>query len=474
MSRRNLSLLLAIVFACLACVGRSPRNPHARYVAEGFEKIDELALDRPADRELVAGAMRGMVDVLRRRGDEHTSYFRPQAAQRYRDDLSGGFGGVGVRVSMLGDPPEPTIVGPPEPGTPAFHGGVQPADRIVAIDGEPVAGLTINDIVDRMRGDVGQVVTLSLVRGEPASEISIALKREIISVPSVLGDRRLSDGSWQHLLEQDQRIALVRIETFGDKTFDEMEALLPRLQKAGMRAMVVDLRDNPGGALDVCVDVCDLFLPPQAEIVETRDRRGKVDRRYTATGNFGTNLTIPMAVLINKYSASASEIMAAALQDNHRAVVIGQRSFGKGTVQQLEELEAGRTMLKITTASFWRPSDADIHRRPDMTEDDPWGVSPDEGFEVLVSDEQRKAYLDARAARDLRPVDESKEFSTEESIKQHLEAHAKQTHSDHADPPPELIDPILERAVQHLQSLLDGSAKVPAAPGGKSRLAIAD
>ena len=485
MSRRNLFLLIAAILISAVCHDRNTQNPHARYVAEGYEAIDGLALDRPSEQELVAGAMRGMVDVLRQRGDEHSRYFRPRAAQLFREDISGDFGGVGVRIRLLGDPPQLTIVGPPEPGTPAFYGGVKPDDRIVAIDGHSTAKLTMSDVLDHMRGKVGEPVTLSILRGKEDEAVTIRLERAVIQVPSVLGDRRLSDGSWQHLLEQDQRVALVRISTFGDKTVDELEQLLPALREAGAKALVIDLRNNSGGALDAAVAACNFFLPPNKLIVETRGRKGNVLEQYESWGGPYTDL--PLTVLINGGSASASEIMAACLQDHGRTVIVGERSYGKGTVQQLLYMESGSSMLKLTTASFWRPSGVDIHRRPGTDEASPWGVLPDEGYDVPLDDETFLAFAKARSERDLMPVDQvdpdesALESPTEtrdsDAVDDSGEEQVEET-GDHKSQDPDasgaveeaadeetpFVDSVLDRAVEYLQSLLDGSASLKLRP----------
>ncbi|MEM6331099.1 MAG: S41 family peptidase, partial [Planctomycetota bacterium] len=429
MSRRNFSLLLATVFVSLVCWGRKPDNPHARFVAECFDKIDEHAYDRPADQELVDGAMRGMVEVLRRRGDNNTQYFRPEAADVLRESMSGkGFGGVGIRLRVTGDPPLPTVVGPPAPGTPAYAGGVRDGDRIVAIDGERLTGLTPEDIrlvTDQIRGEPGEPVELTVSRpagggaagSDPAAdtggagagaepvELRLTLTRAIVVTPTLVGDRPYADGTWRHMLAQDPRIALVRVLQFGDQTFDDFRRLLPRLEDAGMRALVIDLRGNPGGSLDEVIEMCDLLLPAGAEIVETRDRRQRVLERRRATGRYGSYTGVPIAVLIDGGSASASEILAACLQDNDRAVVIGSRSFGKGTVQQVFDMQAGASLLKLTSSTYWRPSGENIHRLPGTPEDKPWGVKPTPGFETPLPEADRRALAEARSLRDVTPID---------------------------------------------------------------------
>lgn len=465
MSHRNLTILLTSLAVSILCYARNGQDPHGRFIAEAYGWIDDFALDQPAEQELVAGAVRGMVDVLQRRGDEHSRYIAPQDAKPFRDEIRQEFGGIGVRIRMVGEPHMLTVFGPPEPGTPAFFGGIKADDKIIAIDGDPTDGVKMRDLLHQMRGVVGEPITLTLQRkGEP-EPISISLVREVIKVPSVIGDRRLSDGSWKYRLEQDQRIALVRITTIGNKTADELRELLPQLKREGVKAFVLDVRDNAGGALDVAVAACDLFLPAGTPIVETRGRSGKIIETSHAEEP-GPFTELPIAVLINQNSASAAEILAACLQDNGRAVVVGQRSFGKGTVQQLIPIESGDSLLKLTSASYWRPSGNNIHRMADTPEDAPWGVRPDEGYEVVLSEAEWLAYSQARAQRDVMPIDAEAEQPSEneadeetsDSAAERIEEATEEEQSNEAKAPSPFSDSVLDRAVQYLQAQLDGSA----------------
>ncbi len=193
--------------------------------------------------------------------------------------------------------------------------------------------------------------------------VDIDLKRETIMVNSILGDIRDQKGNWKFALAIDSRIALLRITKFGDKTVAELTNVLALLTDQGVEALVIDLRDNYGGALDAAAAISDMFLRGGEAIVTTRGRDRKIRDRYVATGQ-GIYTQIPLAVLINHNSASASEIVAACFQDHRRAVIVGQRSYGKGTVQRLMRVESGRSLLKLTSATYWRPSGVNIHRMP--------------------------------------------------------------------------------------------------------------
>lgn len=422
MSRRNLALLIAATTFCLLCYVRGEQDPFARYVLEGYEKIDRLALEDVPDRDLFQGAMNGMVGVLNARGDEHSQFITAQQARLFREEIAQEIGGIGVRLRFEGDPPVLQVAGPPLPGKPAERAGIRDGDRIVAIDGVSTEGLTprdFGDVLDRMRGRPNEPLQLTVLHPGESVPIVVELVREKLTLDSVRGDRLLPDQTWQYQLEQDPRVALVRIISFGSKSVSELEELLPKLTADGVKAVILDLRNNPGGPLDAAVQTCELFLPAGKVVVETRDRDGKPRQIAKSSGN-GPYLGLPLAVLVNRESASASEIVAACLQDHGRALVVGERSFGKGTVQELLPIEAGASLLKLTRASFWRPSGKNIHRMGidrDAALDDPdWGVSPDEGYEVELSDEQFIELAKQRAERDVTVFDPDGGLDYEEQL----------------------------------------------------------
>lgn len=411
MSHRNLTILLVVFAFCLLCFFRSEHDPYARYVMDGYQKIDRLAYDEVPDRELFQGAMRGMVDVLRERGDEHSMFVAERRTKLFNEEINQEIGGIGVRLRFEGDPPVLQVAGPPVLGKPADRAGIREGDIILAIDDMKTNGLATRDfgeVLDRMRGKPSKPLVLTVLHAGDTDPIEIRLVREKLTIHSVRGDRMLADQSWLYQVEQDPRIALVRVESFGAKTVGELEALLPKLLAEGCEAIILDLRGNPGGLLDAAVETCELFLPANQLIVETRDRRDE-PRQVAVSRRDGPYLDMPLVVLLNRDSASASEIVAGCLQDHGRAVVVGERSFGKGTVQEVLPLQAGGSSLKLTMASFWRPSGRNIHRhgsdRTAAMDDPEWGVSPDEGLEVALSDEQYIELAKARAKRDLTVYD---------------------------------------------------------------------
>lgn len=446
MPRKNLTLLLLVACTAMVCRARVGPSPHPRFVAEAYARIDQDALEPPSRQELLDGAMRGMVGVLHRRGDLHSQYIPPRNAQPFLDEMRQEFGGIGVRIRMTGDPPRLLLVGMPEPDSPAAHAGVLPNDQVLQIDGEDVAEMKLEEIVERMRGRRGDVLTLTVLHAGSESPVELRMERDVINVPSVIGDTRHEDGSWSYRLAVDPRIGYVRIINFGNKTVDELDAVLRRLLDQGVQALVLDVRDNAGGALDAAIGVCDLFLKEGAPIVEIRGRRGAVKASYQAT-DYGPQQQPPMVVLVNENSASASEIVAAALKDDGRAAVAGERSFGKGTVQEVVPVEAGASFLKLTTSTYWRPSGSDIHRRTEATEADPWGVRPDAELALPLDKPDRETWRQWRALRDLTVFDsQTGEVASRPAIEEPTEI------------PADYEDRVLLRAVEHLQSRLDPGA----------------
>ena len=449
MSRRNLLILLVAVVSSYACALRVER-PHARWAAAGLATIHDSGLDVVSERELFDGAMNGMVEVLRQRGDPHSQFVPEPEAGLLRSEIHQQIGGIGVRVLLLGTPPQLTIAGPIVPDSPAAKANLQPGDRILEVDGKSTAGMNLRDAVPLITGDPGTSVRLTIQRDHQKSPQTIDLVRGVIPVESVRGDRRDTDGRWLFTLADAPQIAHVRITSFGDRTAGEFAAILPKLLEQGVQAIVLDLRDNPGGSLDSAVAVCGMMLPAGTTIVETRGRNGVLHERY-ATRSDGQYLELPIVVMVNQYSASAAEIVAACLQDNKRAAVAGQRSFGKGTVQQLWPM--GNGLLKLTWASFWRPSGANIHRFTNAPADAVWGVSPDPGLAHELGPKEYDQYAAYRRRRDGDVSDASEKSADNNSSDS----------SSDLSTPAKFVDEQLRLAVAYLQS--HQLEKKPAAAG---------
>jgi carboxyl-terminal processing protease len=434
MSQRNLLILLLATAISYTCYVRGEQNPHIRYVGDGLEAIANGALENVSDEELFDGAMRGMVDVLARHGDEHSKFLPEAEAVPLRTEIRQQFGGIGVRIGFEGKPPLLTIVAPPDPGTPAARAYLLPGDQITAIDDRATEGMNMGDVLQLMRGEPGTTVRLSTRRpGEPQPR-TVELVREIINIDSILGERRGPDGRWEFTMPDNPRIAHVRIASFGERTAAELSHVLENLQTRGVKAVVLDLRDNVGGSLDAAVAVCQMLLPAGKEVVTTRGRGQQIRQRYTTTAD-GRFIDLPLVVLVNQNSASAAEIVAACLQDHRRAQVAGQRTYGKGTVQELLPMESGGSLLKLTWASFWRPSGANIHRKPGDKQNSGWGVTPDAGLDRALSDDGYAAWFKYRTQRD--------GFNRPESN--------GPSPNDVSDEPGPFIDEQLQLAVKHLE-----------------------
>lgn len=427
MPRRNLLLLVSVALVSLICYQKVQPNRYGRILVDAMGQIERRFVEPISRDKLFEGAMEGMVDRL----DRDSAFISPKRLPKFWETIEHQFGGIGIEV--LFDPKtKQLIVIRPLVGTPAYEAGIRAGDKILRIDGQSTQGLSADDAVARIRGKPGQPVTLTL-RHEGAQEpVEIRIVRAIIRVDTVWGDTRNADGSWNYLLERHEGIGYLWISSFAKKTPDEVRRALQRIQP-DMQGLILDLRDNPGGELQAATAVCDLFID-SGVIVTTRRRSGEMTARATKNDAF---TDFPMALLVNQYSASASEIVAACLQDHDRAVVVGQRTYGKGTVQEIIRLEGGHGALKLTTASYWRPSGKNIHRAEDADEDDPWGVMPNEGYQVVVEGEDLRRLRLWRFHRDgYKPADNGDGSGDAET----------QT----------FVDPQLAKAVEYVEKAVSG------------------
>lgn len=438
MPRRNQYLLMAALLVGFVCYHRAG-GAHGRHygaMADAFvtamSEIHDRYLYPTDERKLFEGALEGMVDQL---NDRNSAYMGQSATKNFREQLEQEFGGIGIEVSWDRETNALTVLSPIV-GTPAYEAGMMSGDQIIKIDDESTAGFTLNDAVGRLRGKPGEEVRLTVLHEGASEPVELKIRRAIINVDTVLGDALRPDGSWDYRLRSDPQFGYIRVTQFGEKTTDEFHKALAELRAENVKGLILDLRGNPGGLLNAANDMCDQFLK-QGVIVSTRDRDGRIIEQYDATGN-AKFTDWPIAVLVDGNSASASEIVSACLQDHGRAVVVGERSFGKGTVQTPIELEGGRSLMRLTIAGFWRPSGKNIHRKPEAKDGDEWGVSPTPGFDVPLNDEQRLAIAKARRLRDALP-DGKRNASGD---------------SDSADPQ-------LQKALEYLRSQ-HGAADVPA------------
>ncbi|MBA63108.1 MAG: peptidase S41 [Planctomycetaceae bacterium] len=355
-----------------------------------LDQIDRNYVKEVDRRDLINGAIQGMLGKL----DRHSNYIPPSNVNNFRSRVENEFGGIGIRIRN--DDGKPTIITPMF-GSPAYKAGIRPGDIIVSIDDEATEGKSPNAIVEALKGKIGSKVKLAI--HTPASQESktVEVERSLIRVKSVLGVSRNDDDSWNYFLDEDNKIGYLLVTNFGRHTTGEILDAVKQLKSQGIKGLIVDLRYNPGGLLSAAIQISDMFVK-EGRIVSTEGRA--TPKRVWDAKAPGTFDDFPMAVLINQFSASASEILSACLQDHARAVIVGQRSFGKGSVQNIIELEEGKSVLKLTTAGYFRPSGKNIDK-PSAGGSDEWGVSPNEGFEVTFNEEQNRLLRDARRDYDI-------------------------------------------------------------------------
>ena len=348
-----------------------------RTLVNVLEYVKENYVEPVESDQLVTGAIRGVVGEL----DDFSQYLDPKDYDTLKNDTRGDFGGLGIRLGKVAGF---ITVMSPMPGTPAFKAGVMPGDRILFVDDKEVTSLTLEEAVELMRGPVGSKVKIMMSRknektGEYETLPVYQFKREKI-VPEVVHYRMLTD-----------QIGYIYLVDFSGHSTEEMKKALADLSQKGMKSLVLDLRFNPGGLLTGAADIAKLFMGNQQMIVYTQGRKPDFYQEYK-TGVTAAYPDIPMVVLINQGSASASEIVSGALQDNDRAVVVGQRSFGKASVQQVMPLGGGAG-LKLTIAYYYTPKGRLIHRNyRDKSKEMQGGIFPD--VEVVVDPkEEMKVFV---------------------------------------------------------------------------------
>lgn len=313
----------------------------------------------PEASKLFDGAARGMLDAL---GDPYTRYMDARVFKEFSQDAQGFFFGVGIFIDIRD---RHLIVVQPIEGTPAYRAGLQAGDRIVQINQVPTDGMALQEAVTRIRGPAGTKVTLRIGRAGRTNDVEITRAR--VQIVTVQGPGTLDAAMQKDLAVA--RLGYLRVLTFNEKTPTEVGSALDRIASEGVRGLILDLRSNGGGLLGAATQVADRFLADGQPIVHVVDREG---RRKTDRAGPGTKLTMPVVVLINEYTASASEILAGALRDSAGATLVGQRTFGKGVIQTLFPL-AGGGAAAVTTAKYLSPAGQDIHGKglaPDVTAGD--------------------------------------------------------------------------------------------------------
>jgi carboxyl-terminal processing protease len=349
---------------------------HKRYV----EEVDDAVLMR--------GAVEGMLHSL----DPFSTYLSPDDYPRFKQHQAGKFGGIGIEVGLKNG--VLTVISPME-NTPAFRAGILADDRILEIDGESTDRMTLADAVQKLMGAPGSQVTLKVFHTLTDQTETLSITRAQIEVASVLGWQRDGDNQWDYWLDRENKIAYVRLSGFLDTTAAALNQVMQKLLDEGAEALVMDLRFNPGGSLTAAVAVADRFLS-SGTIVSVRGR-WRAEEVYKANRE-DTLPDFPMVVLVNEQSASGAEIVAGALRDHERAVVIGKRTYGKGSVQEVIELGAGNSAIKLTTAYYYLPNGELIHRTAASRQTGKWGVEPN--ITVDLTNEEIQQVFESRMAAD--------------------------------------------------------------------------
>lgn len=396
MPLRNLAILFVASLVSILCYHKARTNRYASEIAQAIALTEENYIKEVSGRQLFENAMDGMLKDL----DPYSGYIRPEPMERFDELMNQEKIGIGVMID-----PEAAenrlVILTPLPGSPAEKAGVLPGDEIVAVGGQTLAKLGgVEKAIEQLRGPAGSLVKISVRREGAADPIELSMERYEFVLDSVIGDLRKPGGGWSFRLQGHPDVGYLRIDSFGEKTGDELNAALATYEKEPVDALIIDLRDNPGGMLDAAVAACDAFIAG-GTIVSTRGRDNEIRRIYSAQPVVRFPVDVPIVILVNGNSASAAEIFAACLQDHGRATVVGERTYGKGTVQTVIRMEGGKSALKLTTASYWRPSEHNIHRFPEDGPEKEWGVMPDEGMVVPLTDEQRIARYRWRRRRDV-------------------------------------------------------------------------
>jgi carboxyl-terminal processing protease len=341
-------------------------------------------------RALEQAAINGLLEQL----DPFSVYIPPSQHEEFHRRMDGRFRGVGIELNQL--PNGAVEVVTPIDGSPAFKAGVKAGDIILKVDGESVEGLRLPEVIKRITGEVGTEVTLT-VRHLNGAEQDLAMRRQDITLPTVRGYRRNADDTWEFLVWPDPKIAYLRITQFTPTTFAAAKPIIEKLLHEGMEGLILDLRWNPGGHLDQAVRLVDLFID-KGTIVVTRGRN-RPEYRQEA-GSSGTLPWFPLLVLVNEHSASAAEIVAGSLLDNKRAAVLGERTYGKGSVPEPILLDGDNGQLKLTVAYYYLPSGRLVHRKKDAVD---WGVEPQ--IRVPMDDDVQRQVVQERSSSEkfLRP-----------------------------------------------------------------------
>jgi len=358
--------------------------PLLKLLARVIATVQQNFVEEVEVEKLITDALKGMISSL----DPYSQFMTPEARKEMEMETKGKFGGVGMVISRKED--IITVVSPIE-DTPAFRKGVQSGDKIVEIDGEATRGWTTSEAAQKLRGDPGTNVTIKIWREGEEDLLTIEITREIIHIKSIKGSRIIND-----------HIGYLRVVAFRKDTHQRLKEELEKLLEKGADSLILDLRNNPGGLLNSAIRVTDEFLPPGELVVFTEGREGRGKRNYLTRKDPSFPSELPMVILVNNGSASASEIVAGALKDWQRATLIGNKTFGKGSVQSIISLD-DKYALRLTTSHYYSPKGNRIEDQ---------GIKPD--IEVEISKEEKKEIQ--KAAIGYQKPEEFKDSQLEKAI----------------------------------------------------------
>ena len=329
--------------------------------SEGLAVIEKEYVEDKSAQDLIYGAMEGMLMSL----DSYSQFLTPDDYKNLLVETGGKFGGLGIEITIRDG--LLTVVSPIE-DTPAWNAGIKAGDVIIKIEGELTKGITLNDAVKKMRGKPGTKITLTILKEESKDLEDIILMRDIINIKDIKRAIILEDN-----------IGYVRIAEFRENTAIDLDKSLLKLEKDGLKALIIDVRNNPGGLLSSAIDIVSHFTKEEEIIVSTKSRN-EPEKMYKSQTLAKKYLDIPIVVLINKGSASGSEILASALRENNRAILLGEKTFGKGSVQTIVPLSDG-SALRLTTSKYYTPDGKSIHEK---------GVEPDIIVSKLINEDAKK------------------------------------------------------------------------------------
>jgi len=384
-------VIFLFVFTSFAISAMDKKKKEALYQeVELFSRalaiIQEDYVEEPKPKDLIYGALKGMLSAL----DTHSQFLDPDTYNELKVETEGKFGGLGIEITIKDG--LLTVITPIE-DTPAWKAGIKPNDRIVKINNELTRDMTLTEAVKKLRGKVGEPVNITVLREQEKKLLEFKIVRDIIKIKDIKEARILEDG-----------IAYIKLIEFRENTPSDAEAALEKLKKEGMNALILDLRNNPGGLLNTAVKFAENFIEKGKLIVYTKGRKSSQNLEFSSNASKPI-LDIPMVVLINEGSASGSEIVAGALQDYKRAIILGTKSFGKGSVQTVIPLGDG-SALRLTTSKYFTPQGREIHGKgiiPDvlveeakveLAEEMKTPESPLEIFEELEKKEKPKIMED--------------------------------------------------------------------------------